>query len=455
MPGWVRRVLRSTTTRFVLFAFLLQLPVTGGVLLFAQHRSERALSAAQQGWVDELRRELMISYREGERTSLARAIDQRLRSASGDLAVILLAESNGKPIAGNLGGWPPALPDQAPWRTIDLYRIGSDRPEHIGATAMLMPDGTKLFTGRVIDAEADLAAINGEAMVAALIVGLLLTMLSAVMLARIVSRQVARIVRTTRSISDGALQDRVPVDGSGDAFDALGAAINAMLDRIESLVSELRLTTDGLAHDLRSPVTRLKSVLERAILETRDPLASAALDRVAQEAETLLGMLTTALLISRTEAGLGREGREEIALDALLGDLVEVYGPLAEDHGFVLEAEPAPGVSARLNRELVSQAIGNLIENALNYAEGGRRITLSASVSDDSLRLAVADDGPGIPPARRQEATRRFGRLDPARHGAGSGLGLSLVEAVARLHGGAIALEENDPGLRVVMLLAV
>lgn len=453
MGSWGHWLVRSTTTRFVLLAFLLQLPITGGVLFFAQHRSEQALVAAQQGWVEELRRELLIAHQETGPAGLARAIDERIRSVRGDLAVILLADANGRRIAGNLSAWPPVLPDQTPWRTTDLYRVGSNRSEHIGASTMLMPDGTQLLTGRVIDADSHLTSINREALIAALIMGLLLTMLSAILLARIVSRQIDRIVRTAGAISEGALQDRVPIDGSGDAFDALGVAINTMLDRIGSLVSELRLTTDGLAHDLRSPVTRLTSVLERAMLETSDPQASAALEKVALEAETLLGMLTTALLISRTEAGLGREAMVEISLDTLLRDLVEVYGPLAEDGGFMLEAEAAPGVGARLNRELVSQAISNLIENALKYAEGGTRITLSAIAVDGVLQLAVADNGPGIAEARRGEAMRRFGRLDPARQASGSGLGLSLVEAVARLHGGTIALEDNGPGLRVVITL--
>jgi signal transduction histidine kinase len=328
-------------------------------------------------------------------------------------------------------------------------------PEHIAVSTMRLPDGSRLLTGRVIDAGVRLSEINAEAMAAALLAGMVLTLLSALLLARIFSRQVEGIVRTTAAISGGALADRVPVDGSGDAFDALGEAINAMLDRIESLVSELRLMTDGLAHDLKSPVTRLKSVLEHAILETDDPTASAALEKVAREAETLLAMLTTALLISRTQAGIGRDQRKETDLGALLLDLAEVYGPLAEDHGFALETQAEAGLCAPLHRELTSQAIGNLIENALNYAAGGTRITLSATMAAGMLQLAVGDDGPGIPASQRAEALRRFGRLDPARHVAGSGLGLSLVDAVARLHDGHVALEDNAPGPRVVLTLAV
>ncbi|MEO7786195.1 MAG: HAMP domain-containing sensor histidine kinase [Sphingomicrobium sp.] len=437
----------------MVIAFLFQLPVVGGALLFAQQQSEKALAAEEKQWVDELRRELLTSQRSAGRDGLAQAITRRIKSIRGDLAVILLTAGDGTPIAGNLDRWPALVPDQAPWRTIDLARTGSDRSEHVGISTVLLPDGTRLLTGRVINAGVRVAHINAEAMLTALLIGMLLTLLSALLLARVFARQIEEIVRTTSAISAGAMADRVSVNGSGDAFDALGVSINRMLDRIETLVSELRLMTDGLAHDLKSPVTRLKSVLERAMIETRDPPARAALEKVADEAETLLGMLTTALLISRTEAGIGRERLTDIALSELLLDLAEVYGPLAEDHGFALEAKATPGLAAPLHRELVSQAIGNLIENALKYARGGTVIRLSATMLGGMLSLSVADDGPGIAPDRRPEALRRFGRLDPSRTLPGSGLGLSLVEAVARLHGGSVSLEDNHPGLRVALTL--
>lgn len=453
MPGWGGRLLRSTTARFMLIAFLFQLPVTGGVLLFAQQQSQKEIAAEQQDWVYELRRELLVAHRGGGRNGLVQAINEHLQSMRGDLSVILLTAPDGSAIAGNIGGWPPVVPDQTPWRTIDLYRIGGHRPEHMGISTTLLPDGTRLLTGRILEASERLSQINAEAMLAALLVGLLLTLLSALLLTRIFARQVEAIFQTTTAISEGALADRVPVNGSGDAFDALGGAINAMLDRIESLVSELRLMTDGLAHDLKSPVTRLKSVLEQAVAETDDPDALAALERVSREAESLLAMLNTALLISRTQAGIGRERLAEVDLAEMLLDLAEIYGPLVEEGGFVVETSVAPGLRAPLNRELISQAIGNLIENALKYAEGGHRITLSAIERDGALELSVADDGKGIAVEQREDALRRFGRLDPSRTVSGSGLGLSLVEAVARLHGGQIALTDNAPGLRVVLRL--
>jgi signal transduction histidine kinase len=455
MFAWLSTSLKSTITRFVILAFLFQLLVTAGALFFAQQQSQNVLAAEQKQWVGELRRELLDAEAAGGRAGLTAAIQQRLAAVRGDLAVILLTTADDKVIAGNLGAWPPVVPDQTPWREIDLYRVGNDRPEHMGVSSMLLPDGSQLLTGQVIDAGVRLQQVDAEAMAAAFLIGLLLAMLGAVLLAQLLSRRIDHIVRTTAAISDGALAERVPVTGSGDAFDALGGAINTMLDRIQSLVSELRLTTDGLAHDLRSPVTRLKAALDRAMLETEDPVAVAALESVASESEALLDMLSTALLISRTQAGIGREQLHAIDVQAFLLDLSEVYGPLAEDQDFTIAVEAEPGLTLNLHRQLASQAIGNLIENALRYAEGGKQITLSAARKGETVELAVADDGPGIPPDRHAEALRRFGRLDPSRHSGGSGLGLSLVEAVARLHGGEVALEDNRPGLRVVLRLPV
>ncbi|MCC6829539.1 MAG: HAMP domain-containing histidine kinase [Novosphingobium sp.] len=446
-------MLRSTTARFIVLAFVLQFAVTGGVLLFVQEGSQRALAAEQRERVGELRDELRAAWRAGGAEDLRRLIATRLEATHGAVAVILYARADGTPVAGNLGAWPTVIAPQTPWRTIDLYRTGSDRPEHMGVIATRLPDGSRLLTGHVIEANLQLVRINEEAILVSLIAGLAMAALGALIIGRVLSRRIEAIAITANAVGEGALARRVDTGGSGDAFDMLGDSINAMLDRIEDLVSQLRMITDGLAHDLRLPVTRMKSVIERAIVETDDAVALAALERVSQEGETLLRMLSTALQISRAEAGIGRDRFSDVDLGAMLEDLAEIYGPLAEDKGFLLEAHAPAGLHARLHREFVSQAIGNLVENALKYASGGSSIVLSASEERGALLIAVADNGPGIPPAQREEALKRFGRLDPARHVAGSGLGLALVEAVARLHQGHIRLADNAPGLRVELLL--
>jgi signal transduction histidine kinase len=453
MRRHARALVRSTTTRFVLLVFVIQIVVTGAVLLFVQQTRTTAIAAEQQALVSELRDEMLADYESGGRTRLVKRIRRQLDAVGSDIAVLLLADKAGRPIAGNLDAWPAVLPPAAAWRTIDLYRSGGDRPEHMGVVATRLDDGSRLLTGNVLDAHVRMSQITEQAMLIALLLSIPLALLVALTLSRIISRRIGRIAQTAAAVGDGNFAQRVPLDASGDAFDTLGAVLNAMLDRTEMLVSELRVVTDSLAHDLRSPITRLKSVLERAIVETRDPAALAALETVSGEAETLLSMLSTALSISRAEAGIGREMLAETDIGALLTDIAEIYGPLVEDQGAEIAVSAPDGLIFAVHRPLVSQALGNLIENALKYAHGGTRISIEASTGAGALTLTVADDGPGIPPEQHETALRRFGRLDEARRLSGSGLGLSLVAAVARLHGGRVVLEDNAPGLRVVMTL--
>jgi signal transduction histidine kinase len=444
---------RSTTARFILLAFVLQFAVTGGVLLFVQQASQRALVAEQRESVGELRDELAAAWRAGGSTELRDLIRTRQENTHGAVAVILYARANGEPIAGNLGAWPTVIPPVTPWRTIALYRIGSDQPERMGVIAIRLGDGSRLLTGHVIEANLLLARVNREAILVALAAGIVMALIGALIIGRTLSRRIEAIADTAHAVGEGVLAARVEIGGSGDAFDVLARSINAMLERIEALVSQMRLITDGLAHDLRSPLTRMKSLIERAIADARDPESLAALERVAGESDTLLAMLSTALQISRAEAGIGRELFSAVDVEALLEDLVEIYGPLAEDQHVSLESYAPAGLQAVLHREFVCQALGNLIENALQYATGGSRIVLTAGEGAGGLQLEVADDGPGIALDRREKALERFGRLDPARHLAGSGLGLPLVEAIARLHEGTLELADNAPGLRVILRL--
>jgi signal transduction histidine kinase len=447
MPRWIR----STSTRFIALVFLLQIAATAGILFYVHQASVRALEGEQKALVGELRSDLIADYQEDGEAELVKMINTRLDSIRSDIPVILLMSAKGQVIAGNLAAWPTVIPYQTDWRTLDLYRMGGARAEHIGLITSTLPGGAHLLTGHVIEGNLALTRINERAMVAAFLFAVPFALLIALLLGRMINGRLRGIAATAEAVGHGNFSRRVPMNGSGDAFDALGHGVNAMLDKIEGLIGELRIITDGLAHDLRSPITRLKSVVERACFEVKDPVALTAIERVSTEADTLLAMLTTALQISRAEAGIGRDRFVSVDVKALLDDLVEVYGPVAEDQGFALTCDVPQGLAATLHRELISQALGNLIENALKYGEGGKTISLSAAREGQHLRLTVADDGPGIPAERRDEALRRFGRLDPSRHITGSGLGLSLVEAVARLHGGEVVLVDNAPGLRVVV----
>jgi len=228
-----------------------------------------------------------------------------------------------------------------------------------------------------------------------------------------------------------------------------------MLARVESVLDELRAVTDGLAHDLRSPLTRLKARIDK--LQQGSVIDAADLEAVSAEAESLLGMLDTSLEITRAEAGIGRDRFEAVDLSQMVADLADMYGPLAEDAGVELAVQPGlTRVTALAHRQLLGRALANLIDNALRYGAAGKCIELAAERHDGGARLVVGDHGPGIPSAQRREALRRFGRLDAARGRQGqrlqgAGLGLSLAAAVARLHGGTLTLADNKPGLQVAI----
>lgn len=448
-----RAMLRSTIARFIVLFFLSQLALTGGVLYFVRQSSEATLLAEQKELVGGLRDDLVAGYREGGERQLIELIGARLQAIETEVPVILLIRGNGTILAGNLGGWPTVVPKPTTWKAVSLYRTSSDHPEPMGVISTPIGSGEFLLTGHVVDGSVRLKNLNREAMIGALLLAIPLALLLAVLLGRMINGRVRRIAATAEAVGAGDLSHRISLDGSGDSFDALGHGVNAMLDRIETLVGELRIVTDGLAHDLRSPITRLKSTLERAIINTHDPQAIAALQKVSAESDTLLAMLSTALQISRAEAGIGRERFIETDVAAMLADLVELYGPVAEEQGMVLSCNAPSELTVSLHRELIGQALGNLIENAIKYAQGGSKIALAAIATKDGVTLSVADDGPGILEARRTDALKKFGRLDPARTISGSGLGLTLVEAVARLHGGDIALEDNAPGLKVVLTI--
>ena len=349
------------------------------VAYFVRSASEQTLLEEQQALVSELRDELVAEFSNGGMPDLVTAIDDRLALNRGGIAAILLTDAEGQTITGNLESWPPPIAQDSDWLVLNLYRARNTEPEDIGFIATTLPNGTHLLTGHVIDSGWQLHRANTRALIAALLLAVPLSLLVALLLVKVMNFRITAITRTADAVSVGHLSQRVAIDGSDDAFDRLGHNINNMLERIQLLVLELRMVTDGLAHDLRSPITRLKSLIERAIIDTNDPACLNVLEKVSVEAEALLSMLTTALQISRAEAGIGRERFEPTEIGALFADLVEIYGPLAEDRGFELSWSDNSAFKVPLHRELVSQALGNLIENALAYAGGGNRIELSAS----------------------------------------------------------------------------
>jgi signal transduction histidine kinase len=262
----------------------------------------------------------------------------------------------------------------------------------------------------------------------------------------------------------GDLSKRIPLDGSGDELDRLSESLNAMLGRIEELMVALREVSDNIAHDLKTPLNRLRNRAESALRNPDGPASYRdGLVKTIEEADDLIKTFNSLLLIARLEAGAVAESMEPVDPASIIADVAELYEPVAEEAGLRLEVHADKGLTLTANRELVGQAVANLVDNAIKYSiddakpevDGATRrsIAISLSRAGDAIEIAVADRGPGVAPQDRERALQRFVRLEKSRSLPGSGLGLSLVAAVARLHGGGVRLEDNAPGLRAVLAL--
>lgn len=413
-----------------------------------RHLTRGEIAGQAEDAARDLRDELAGLWRVGGRSAVRAGVERRLTTDRVPLSVILLTDARGRFVAGNIAEWPPnvAAPSAA---TIEIFRIGHSQPERMRVLAVRLPDGSRILTGHVIESELRVALAMEEAMAVGMAAAIMLAALAAWAAARMIERRLEDTVATAHAVAGGDLSRRVMPSGGDDAFDALAQAVNGMLDRIALLMTELKVATDGLAHDLRSPLTRLRATLDRALAQSQDENARMAVGRALEEGDRLLAMLDTALRISRAEAGLGRDAFVEADLAAMVRDVADMFEPLAEDRGMTIRAEVPDALVACVHRELLGQALANLIDNALKYGAGQVLVRVERGPV-----VIVADDGPGIPKDRRDEALKRFGRLDAARTEGGAGLGLSLASAVAHLHGGVVTLEDNAPGLRVRLTLA-
>lgn len=441
----------STTIRFVLLYLTLSVVGTLPVLAFIYHQTNRIVVRSHQSTVEDRTAVLMREYRAGGTAELAREV--RERTGAGVLAhgIMLVADRNGRKIAGDLKAWPPSLPGQTKWREMTLYREGRSHPEHFGMSTTHLPTGEHLLIGVVVDDRGRMREALAIALAGAIFLAIPIGLAGGFILLRLVNRRVQAIGDVAARIAAGDLSDRVKLLGTDDPFDRLGISLNAMLARIQALIEELRLVTDALAHDLRSPLMRIRAWIDRAGEEPSGSDERSAIDAISHEIEGMLRMIASSLEISRAEAGMGRENFTTFDLGALTRDLCEMYHPLAEDKGVSIGVDNPREVPFVGNRELIGQAAANLIDNALKYGAEGRSISIGVDEGESGLDFWVADAGTGIPASRRDEALRKYRRLDEARATDGSGLGLALVRAVATLHGGKLFLEDNKPGLRAIL----
>ena len=446
----------STTLRIALLAGLLALASNLAVIGFIYFRTHDEAEATVRSQVIEQGKVLADVYRSGGRTALDDAIRDTLTYADPQTAVAIL-DPDGRQIEGNLQTVPPSLFNSREGYRNALIRLrGQTTPREAALVMHELGHRQWLVSGRIAGEGLAIRDTLERSLLIALVVAGLLGLLCGLILAHYVGQRIGEIARVADRISGRDLSQRVPVSSADDAFDRLGRQINAMLDRISALMEELRLLTDSLAHDLRSPVSRLRAAAHAAA-EASDPAEQEELfGSVIRQADSLMRILTTVLEISRSEALTGRKQFAWFDVGALAAELVEMYDPLADEGGAALIYDrPAWPVPLFGHRQLLAQAMSNLIENALRYGASGGEIRVRVEPSERDIRVEIADRGAGIPPERRDEARRRFGRLDTSRSDEGAGLGLALAESIAHLHDGRLLLEDNRPGLLTALVLPV
>ena len=387
-------------------------------------------------------------------------VDTRARRPGSSL--YLVTTSAGEGLAGNVGSLPSGLLERPGWIETEYRRLEeTDVSSHHALVRIIqLPGGFRLLVGRDLDERERLydVVISAGRWSAAIVV--VLGLAGGFFVARRVLKRVDAMTATTQKIMGGDLAGRLPVTGSDDELDRLAVNLNAMLERIEALMHGLKEVSDNIAHDLKTPLTRLRNRCEEALRTAKsDDEFRDALESTIEESDDLIKTFNALLMIARAESGQARDNMSDFDAVEVARGVGELYEPLAEEKGIALTVDAPSAVPVRGNRELVSQALANLIDNAIKYADDkdsgaeSSSIAIGAAAEGDLVLLTVSDRGPGIPEQMRERVVERFVRLEQSRSVPGSGLGLSLASAVARLHGGELRLEDNRPGLRASIVL--
>ncbi len=444
----IARLLRSSTFRLAVLYMALFGASVAVLLTFIYWSTAGYIALQTDDTIEAEVTGLAERYGVSGLDGLVRSIDERIsRKPNGD-AVYLLTDDQLTPLIGNLDRWPRVSRDSDGWLTFNLEQNTSDGTvtHRARARPFTLRGGYRLLVGRDMH---ELDATRGL-IVRAIAWGLAITVMMAlaggVMLSRRTMRRLEAINETSRQIMRGDLSRRIPTRSTDDDFDQLADNLNGMLDTIEQLMEEVRRVTDNVAHDLRTPLTRLRNRLED--LQGANPSDAGKVEAALADADGLLATFNALLRIANIESGRRRAAFESISLDQVVHDVAELYEPLAEEKEQKLEVSVSENVQVRGDRDLLFQAFANLLDNAIKYTPRGGSIRLSLEEDASGPRIRIIDSGPGIPENSREQVFKRFFRLEQSRHTPGNGLGLSLVEAVARLHQANIELG-GEPGLDV------
>jgi signal transduction histidine kinase len=471
------KLLRTTAFQLTLVYLLIFILFAASLLGYFALNTRRLITEQITNTVNTEINGLSEQYAQGGIRRLVIVVDLRSRRPGSSL--YLVTTPTGEGLAGNVGSLEPGVLDHPGWLETNYRRL--DAPEGSDHRALVqvvqLPGGFHLLVGRDLEERERLFGIIQNAGQWSIALVIVLGLVGGFFVSRRVLKRIDAMTGTAQTIMRGDLTGRLPVAGTGDELDRLAENVNAMLERIEALMRGLKEVSDNIAHDLKTPLTRLRNRCEEAL---RNPGGESgyrgALETTIAESDDLIRTFDALLMIARAESGQARDNMTEFDAAQIARDVGELYEPLAEEKGLELKVEAPNAAPVRGNRELVSQALANLIDNAIKYAAPNDKtgnvastaangiannvvngapaeIVVAAGKEGERIALSVADHGPGIPEADRGRVVERFVRLEQSRSAPGSGLGLSLASAVARLHGGELKLEDNHPGLRSIIAL--
>ena len=454
------KLIRTTAFRLTLVYLFLFALFAASLLGYFAWNTRRMITEQITETVNIELSELEQQYSRSGIRGLVYAIENRTLRPGANL--YLLTTPQGQAVAGNIGSLQPGVMSSTGWTNTLYHRLDeSDSKNHFALVRVSqLSGGFRLLIGRDLEERQRLFGIVAKAAQWSVAIVLLLGLGGGIFVARRVLHRIDAMTGKTQRIMGGDLSERLPVGRSGDELDRLAENLNAMLERIEALMAGLQEVSDNIAHDLKTPLTRLRNRAEEALADGGNEAEyRAALERTIEESDSLIRTFNALLMIARAESGQARDNMVDFDTANVARDIQELYEPLAEDNGLALDVQTEPAI-IHGNRELISQALANLVENAIKYGKPSEpvpgakpSVLIEARRDAEGVKLSVTDHGAGIPEADRRRAMERFVRLEASRTLPGSGLGLSLASAVAVLHGGELRLDDAQPGVRATLAM--
>jgi signal transduction histidine kinase len=453
------KLFRTTAFKIIAVYLLIFALFAAGIIIYLGRHTQQLVFSQITDTVDAEVQSLNEQYQIGGIHRLVNTVERRAALPGSNLYLVTTA--SGDKLAGNLSDMPNSVLQNEGWSEI-LYRRSEDtsnaRPSRAVVRVFTIPGGFHILVGRDFEERDRLRQILAQPARWAVVLIVVMGVAGGLFIARRVLKRIDAMTATNERIMAGDLTGRLAVTGSGDEFDRLANSLNAMLERIEALMGGMKQVSDNIAHDLKTPLTRLRNRAEEALRGSKSETDyRAALESTIDESDGLIRTFNALLMIARAEAGEAREGMTDFDASEVAHSVAELYEPLTEEKGMHLSVEAHEPLMIRGNRELIGQALANLVDNAIKYgtpADGEKGdIRIETRREGGRVLISAADRGGGIAPADRERAVERFVRLEMSRSKPGAGLGLSLVAAVAHLHGGELQLTDNAPGLRATLAL--